>query len=135
MSATASGVASYYRRPVPIAAAQLTEYVGAELLRVQQAFQVPFTRTVTAAYSPTLADDVILADATGGTITVTLPDPTRAANKDFYVKRLNSGANAVTVVALGGSTIDGAASSSLAAQWQTKRYRSNGTLWYVLSLL
>lgn len=132
MTTTTSGIAAYYRRPVPSDPAKLADWIGAELLRVQAAFQVPNSRTVTAAYSATVADDVILVNAASGTVTVTFPDPTRTANKCFIVKKIDASANAVTIGVVGGTTIDGG-TSTLATQWAVKMYQSNGALWYVLS--
>lgn len=132
MTTVSSGIAAYYRRPVPINPADLTDWVGAELLRVQAAFQVPNSRTVLAAYTATANDDLMLVDTTSGAVTVTFPDPTRMANKRFTVKKIDAGGNAVTIAVVGSTTIDGG-TSTLAAQWAVKMYQSNGALWYVLS--
>lgn len=66
----------------------------------------------------------ILCDASGGVFTVHLPDPTDTtddthANARFVVKKIDSSANAVTLDTTGTPNIDGAASVSLAAQWDT----------------
>lgn len=66
----------------------------------------------------------ILCDATAGIFTVHLPDPTDTAddthaNARFVVKKIDSSVNAVTLDTTGTPTIDGAASVSLAAQWDT----------------
>lgn len=95
---------------------------------------LPFnTRSVTAAYSVSGFDKVVLADATGGAFTVTLPNAAFRKNQQpIIVKRLNAGGNAVTIGSAGG-TIDGAATVSLAAQYSTKSFMSDGSNWHMIA--
>lgn len=89
--------------------------------------------SVTAAY--TVDDEtVVLADATGGAFAVTLPlSNSETINRDIHVKRLNGGANAVTITAAGTDTIDGAATQVLAAQYATLHMLSDGAgKWHIL---
>lgn len=86
----------------------------------------------TAAYTATLADQVILADATGAAFTVTLPTPVGKKGKPYIVKRLNAGANNVTVGTATG-LIDGAATQVLAAQYAKITVISDGTNWQVIA--
>lgn len=74
--------------------------------------------TVTVAYRVLPNDALVRANATGGAFTVTLPAASAVVGQRVTVKRLNAGANAVTVSAQGTDTIDGAASASLTAQYQ-----------------
>lgn len=90
------------------------------------------TASVTTAYSVPGKVAVVLADATGGAFTVTLPAASLRKNQmPIIVKRLNSGANAVTVASAGG-TIDGAASQPLGSQYAVLRFVSDGTNWYTI---
>ncbi len=90
------------------------------------------TKSVTAAYTWQTTDKIVLADATGGAFTVALPMATgRIGQQPLIVKRLNAGGNAVTIGSAGG-TIDGAATASLAAQYATKTFVSDGTNWHVI---
>lgn len=69
------------------------------------------SRIVTAAHTCTGADDVVLANATGGAFSVSLPDAIDLPGRRFTVVRTNAGANAVTVGAgnvLGGNIALGA---------------------------
>lgn len=91
------------------------------------------TVSVTATYTIDGRDKVVLCDATGGAFTVTLPDATLRKNQQpITVKRLNGGGNAVTVGSASG-TIDGAATVSLAAQYATKVFISDGSVYHVIS--
>lgn len=72
--------------------------------------------TVTAAYTASSSDAVILADATAGAFTVTLPDATQpgfTAGQRYTVKKTDPGANPVTLAASAGQLIDGAATQAV----------------------
>lgn len=74
---------------------------------------------------------VILADATGGPITVTLPAPAAGTHETNFVKKIDASGNAVTVVSASG-LIDGAASQTLTTQYNSFQYATNGTNWFTL---
>jgi hypothetical protein len=69
----------------------------------------------------------ILVDASGGAITIDLPDSTVTANingRVYNVKKIDGSANAVTVQRAGASDqIDGATTSVLTVQYQTRTYQ------------
>lgn len=73
--------------------------------------------------------ELVLANATGGAFTVTLPSALAQAGKTVVVKRMNSGANNVTVAAAGSETIDGAATFALTTQYEVVRLVSDGSVW------
>lgn len=79
--------------------------------------EVASVRTVTAHTTATEMDVLIRADATGGAVTVTLPSARTILGHRLMVIRLNGGANAVTVAAAAGETINGAATKALGAQY------------------
>jgi hypothetical protein len=62
-------------------------------------------RLVTAAYIINTADGVVLADATGGAFTVTLPAASAYYRRRFTVVRMNGGGNAVTIATVLGGNI------------------------------
>lgn len=126
--------------PRPITGATLPGLVGwlkrefdlvAEALRKPAGERAKVER-VTAHYSVQADDALVAADATGGAITVTLPDPVRFPHRRLVVKRLNAGANLVTVA----GTIDGVVNRTLTTQYQTLTVRSYsipgfGSGWWV----
>lgn len=85
--------------------------------------------TILTSYTAAQSDNVILADATAGAITVTLPP---AVNKNmFRVVKIDSSGNAVTIVPNGTDTIGGGASLALAAQGDGTQISSDGiNAWY-----
>lgn len=80
---------------------------------------------VTANYTATDADYAIIADATAGAITVTLPPPTKG--RELYAKKVDSSANAVTL----NGQIEGATSKVLSTQWAGVRLFGNGDRWLI----
>lgn len=93
----------------------------------------------TANYTLLNTDDVIVATATGGAFTLTLPSAASNSGKIYFIKRLDTTlANAVTVARAGSDTIlDGAASSTTTALHtigETIALMSDGvSVWYVLN--
>jgi hypothetical protein len=69
----------------------------------------------------------ILVDASGGAITITLPDSTVTDNingRVYHVKKIDASANAVTVQRAGASDlIDGATTSVISVQYQARTYQ------------
>jgi len=73
-------------------------------------------------------------DASGGAIVANLPAPTFAGTI-YIVKKLDASANAVTVTAPAGYTLDGGTTYALTSQWQSVilQYDSNTTKgWHVI---
>ncbi len=64
------------------------------------------TVTKTTNYTATDSDDVILVNATSGSITINLPAAAGVTNKVFWIKKIDSSANKVTINANGSETID-----------------------------
>jgi len=75
---------------------------------------------------------VVLANATGGSLTVTLPTAVGIAGKVYTVKRTNSGANTVTVGTTSAQTIDGATTQVLVTQYTSIDVVSDGANWSIL---
>jgi len=90
-------------------------------------------RSVTTSGNVVSGDYFIIADATGGAITMTLPPAALVPGRIYVFKRINSGANTVTVDAYGSETIDGALTHVLSPQWNSITIISNGTAWYITS--
>ena len=90
-------------------------------------------RSVTTSTSIVSSDFAIIADSTAGAITVSLPPAATANGRIFFVKRVNAGANNVTVDPFGSETIDGAATHVLTLQWHRVEIISNGTAWFIMA--
>jgi hypothetical protein len=75
-------------------------------------------------------NDIVLADASGGPLTVTLPAPDERVKVN--VKKTDSSANAVTVATPGSETIDGDSSRTLTAQYVSRTITSDGTDYFII---
>jgi hypothetical protein len=71
-------------------------------------------------------------DAAGGAVTITLPTAVGITGRLYVIRRVNSGANAVTVDGAGSETINGATTYSLTVQYQTVSLMSDGAGWMIL---
>lgn len=96
-----------------------------------------YGRTVTS-YSSTTSisaeDDVILMDASGGSITLTLPNAVTYPGKIIKAKRIDSTvANSAVLDGVGSQTIDGILSFNLRTQYSYVEIVSDGTNWAILN--
>lgn len=87
-------------------------------------------KSVSTNYTATAGDLFILATGGAGGITVTLPTVTKGGRAT--IKKVDSGAGAVTVATTSSQTIDGATTKSLAAQYDKIAVVSDGTAWFIL---
>lgn len=110
---------------------------GTKFLRDDGAFVAPtatLTTTVatkTTTYTSTTSDDVLLADAAGGAFTITL-HAASTWTKPLTIKRINSGANAVTLDGNASETIDGTTTRALTQQYESVTLVSNGSNIFVI---
>jgi len=87
-------------------------------------------RTITSATTLGDTDYVVLANSTAGAFTVSLPAASTCPGREYCIKRINAGANNVTIDPNGSETIDGNLTWPLASQWSFIRLISNGTAWF-----
>lgn len=84
---------------------------------------------VTTTYTVADTVDTILADATGGAFTITLPN---AANVErVTVKKTDASANVVTVDG-GTATIDGNVTQAISFQYESFTFASDGTNYFLV---
>lgn len=90
------------------------------------------TSTKTSNYTISGTDVVIFADATSGSVTITLPTASSFTGYNFYVKRIDGSSNTCSVARSGSDTIDGSTSFSLDTQYFAIRAVSNGSNWFII---
>lgn len=86
--------------------------------------------TITSAASPySLSDtnDVLLVDASGGAVTVNLHTAATAKQKPYYIKKIDSSVNAMTLDGSGAQVIDGAATQVTTVQYVAYAIVPNNT--------
>jgi hypothetical protein len=89
-------------------------------------------RTVTTTGNVVSGDYFLICNAAGGSITLTLPPAALVPGRIYTFKRINSGANAVVIDPSGAETIDGAATYTLSAQWNSVTIMNNGIAWFII---
>ena len=102
------------------------------LLKYFQRTQKTAIKEVNTAYTITLEDRTINADATSSAFTITLPKAYNADGYIFNIKKLDSSANAVTVDGDGSETIDGSTTMIISNQYDSLTVQSDGTEWFIL---
>ena len=90
-------------------------------------------RSVTTSGNVVSGDYLIIADATAGAITMTLPPAALVPGRIYAFKRINSGANQVIIDGYASETIDGATSHSMSPQWNSLVIMTNGVAWFKLA--
>jgi len=85
--------------------------------------------TVTANHTAS-DNEVVLGDASGGAITVTLPSATSAVVA--VIKKIDSSTNAVTIATPNTETIDGQSSIDITNQYASRTITSDGTNYFIL---
>jgi hypothetical protein len=78
------------------------------------------------------ADDVIVADAAGGPITVTLPTVASSDGRVLYVKKVDVSGNAVSADGNGAELVDGLATFDLLVQYESVTLFCDGSQWWSL---
>lgn len=92
------------------------------------------TRTIrfeTVNYPMIIRDSGVIADATSGALTTTLPDATQVRDLNYFVQKADFAANAVTVDTLLSQTINGSSTSVIVNQYDTAVYKSDGFNWII----
>lgn len=89
--------------------------------------------SVSTGTALTSTSDYVRATGGSGGIALTLPAASARSGQPYTIKKIDSGAGAVTVTPAGADTIDGAANYILLVQWQYVALVSNGsTGWEVV---
>lgn len=78
------------------------------------------------------ADQLVIADGSGGAITVALPPAADFENRSLYVVAKSVSGGNVTINPDGAETIDGASTKVLSAAYSSCRIVSDGSEWYSL---
>lgn len=76
-------------------------------------------------------NQILLADTTTGSFTITLPTAVSNSGVAYTIKKINIG-NPLTVATTSSQTIDGSTSISLNVQYESIDIVSNGTNWFIL---
>lgn len=112
-----------------------TTYNADELYDVRELWTPPNEiknpTTVTGNYTVLRTDTTIYADASGGGITITLPDATTVTGLEWRIKRINASGGSVTVVDAVGNNIDDVTSYKMTLNLTSRTFHSDGTQYWI----
>jgi hypothetical protein len=77
-------------------------------------------------------DFVILGDCTSAAFTLSLPTAASGVGRIFFLKKVDSSANVLTVQANGSELIDGNNTFLLPSQYQSITLVSDGSKWWII---
>lgn len=105
------------------------------LLNLLQSAIFSDTTTITAAGTTALQflPSVLLCDATAGNQTIALPRVGDFTTGTYFIKKVDSSANTVTIDPDSTDVIDDAATFVLSVQYDSIFFVSNGTKWHILA--
>lgn len=90
------------------------------------------TATKTSSYTLVASDNVILGDASGGNVVITLPLASIASGYRFQIKKIDSSSNTTSLQCSGGDTIDGSTTAVISVQYLSITIVSDGSNWYIV---
>ena len=77
-------------------------------------------------------NQIIIVDASDGDVTITLPQALDAADKTYYVKKIDSSNNIVTVDPYSDETIDGQPQLDITIQYECYKIVCTGVKWWII---
>lgn len=86
--------------------------------------------SVTANYSATINDALIVVDASSAAVTITLKPAAEAKQKRLTIKKVDATGNLVTIT--GSENIDGASTQNIGVQYDSVCVMSDGTQWWLV---
>ena len=101
-------------------------------LQVQGSFSLAIVEKSTN-YTATEKDHTILANCSGGPITITLPNPSGLKGRIYTIKKIGNGGidNALTIQPSSG-LIEGGTSYTIYNDWTFVTLQTDGTNWYII---
>ena len=91
-----------------------------------------YTTSVSANYTMTLNDTVILVDATGGNKTITLKPVDQCKHKRLVIKKIDTSGNTVTIDGNASEVIDDATTYVISTAYTSIDLVSDGTKWWIV---
>lgn len=89
-------------------------------------------RSISSSTTANSTDVVLLVDASGGAVTLTLPPAATSQERILFVKKIDASGNSVIIDGDASDTIDGAATKSFSTQYEAYTIVCNGTAWYIV---
>lgn len=114
----------------------ITDKVGIQTTSPNSSLEVSGSvgaKVTSVSTTYTAANDyTILASASGGSFTITLPASSGVTNRMYVIKKTDSSVNTVTIDANASETIDGALTYVLTTQYAAITIACNGSNWFII---
>ncbi len=103
-------------------------------LQLTGSLAMAITNVSAGAYTVSGTDNTVLANCTGGNITVTLPSTAGIAGRIITIKKVGTGGinNDLVINPIGGATIDGGLGYTIYNDWTFVTLQTDGTNWYII---
>ena len=98
---------------------------------VQETAYAQSYRNISASASIAITDDVVFADVSSSSVTLTMPTAAGNGGKKITIKR-KTGTNSLMVSAQSGQTIDGSQNLSILYNYQSVTLASDNSNWYII---
>jgi hypothetical protein len=114
----------------------MAEYIARELRRLGALVvtndDAPKSRQrrLDTSGSVQVTDEVIIADATSASMSIVLPELSKARGRWLYVKKIDATANAVTIDGFDSETIDGTATLTTTTQYDSWTLFAGDSEWH-----
>lgn len=86
----------------------------------------------TGDYTVSTTDRFIIVDASGGNITITLPEASTCQGYEFTIKKIDSSVNTVTIDGDGAETIDDDTTQIISNQYDAITVTSDNSEWWII---
>ena len=106
--------------------------IGSDTLTTSASSGYANVRTVSSNYTATSSDYVILVNAAGGDITISLPSASTVTGKLYSIVKIDATGNTVTIDPSGSETISGSTTIPLSDQWGGVKIISDGSNWVIV---
>lgn len=108
------------------------EGVPTSTLDVDGSLSLP-TSTISTTVTADGTQYTLLVDATGASRTINLPAAATVPGRIYVIKKVDASVNTVVVDPAAAELIDGVATKSLSAQWDSLGIQSDGTSWFIVA--
>lgn len=93
---------------------------------------LPWRNVVDEDYTVDIEDSVVIVDASSVSVLITLPPAASAQGRVFWIKKVDSSSNTVTIDPVGSDTIDGASAIVTSVQYEAFTLFSDGVDWWII---
>jgi hypothetical protein len=99
---------------------------------LNQSISLPIETTTSASITLDTTNHTILCDCTSNNITVNLPQTSTASGVLYYIKKIDSSSNTITIDGSTSETIDGETTITLSSQYDSLTIQCDGSAWYII---